>query len=204
MTPILTAANMIDGTNAVKNKSTQKSELNQAFGQEFSRALANATAPKSDSYSIENDSRSSSSVKIPSSEREIASFDVTKDIVATQNPNFRNLPDGIPASAGKLRDNDVQIKPLKPDTEKSEVVSTGKLVAETNDSRLPVRKRNDDEVTSSGDVSAMLLALQWMHADPVKPPSGNETEYNIDPGTAVTADPLSKISATGDSSGQKN
>ena len=169
MTPILTAANMIDGTNSVKSKSTQKSELNQAFGQEFSRALANTKSQK------QNDDATRSAPNNTNT--------------TNKAQTYRNNQEGT-TSAGKLRDNDVQVNPLKPDTEKSEVVSTGKLAADTNDTSLPVRKKNDDEATASGDVSAMLLALQWMHADPVKPPSGDETKNKIDPGTAVTADPL--------------
>ena len=169
MTPILTAANMIDGTNSVKSKSTQKSELNQAFGQEFSRALANTKSQK------QNDDATRSAPNNTNT--------------TNKAQTYRNNQEGT-TSAGKLRDNDVQVNPLKPDTEKSEVASTGKLAADTNDTSLPVRKKNDDEATASGDVSAMLLALQWMHADPVKPPSGDETKNKIDPGTAVTADPL--------------
>lgn len=169
MTPILTAANMIDGTNSVKSKSTQKSELNQAFGQEFSRALANTKSQKQNADATRSAPNNTNATN--------------------KAQTYRNNQEGTP-SAGKLRDNDVQISPLKPDTEKSEVTSTGKPAADTNDTSLPVRKKNDDEATASGDVSAMLLALQWMHADPVKPPSGDETKNNIDPGTAVTADPL--------------
>ncbi len=169
MTPILTAANMIDGTNAVKSKSTQKSELNQAFGQEFSRALANTKSQKQNAEATRSAPNNTNATN--------------------KAQTYRNNQEGT-TSAGKLRDNDVQVNPLKPDTEKSEVASTGKLAADTNDKSLPVRKKNDDEATASGDVSAMLLALQWMHADPVKPPSGDETKNNIDPGTAVTADPL--------------
>lgn len=169
MTPILTAVNMIDGTNSVKSKSTQKSELNQAFGQEFSRALANTKSQKQNADATRSAPNNTNATN--------------------KAQTYRNNQEGT-TSAGKLRDNDVQVNPLKPDTEKSEVVSTGKLAADTNDTSLPVRKKNDDEATASGDVSAMLLALQWMHADPVKPPSGDETKNNIDPGTAVTADPL--------------
>lgn len=169
MTPILTAVNMIDGTNSVKSKSTQKSELNQAFGQEFSRALANTKSQKQNADATRSAPNNTNATN--------------------KAQTYRNNQEGT-TSAGKLRDNDEQVNPLKPDTEKSEVVSTGKLAADTNDTSLPVRKKNDDEATASGDVSAMLLALQWMHADPVKPPSGDETKNNIDPGTAVTADPL--------------
>lgn len=169
MTPILTAVNMIDGTNSVKSKSTQKSELNQAFGQEFSRALANTKSQKQNADATRSAPNNTNATN--------------------KAQTYRNNQEGT-TSAGKLRDNDVQVHPLKPDTEKSEVTSTGKPAADTNDTSLPVRKKNDDEATASGDVSAMLLALQWMHADPVKPPSGDETKNNIDPGTAVTADPL--------------
>jgi hypothetical protein len=120
MTPILTAANMIDGTNSVKSKSTQKSELNQAFGQEFSRALANTKSQKQNADATRSAPNNTNATN--------------------KAQTYRNNQEGTP-SAGKLRDNDVQISPLKPDTEKSEVTSTGKPAADTNDTSLPVRKR---------------------------------------------------------------
>lgn len=196
MTPILKVANLTDGVSAVSSKFPQNSELNRGFGLEFSKALANSNTQNQNNSGVSNSNPYSASRQVQPARSDAARQPAVKNNSAAQN-SVKDSNQVNAAETNKLRDKDVQISPAKPNPEKNDGISAEKLPGDTTDTSLALRKQKDEEAVSSGDISAMLSAIQWMHADPVKPSSDGETKNGQDPGTEITADPLLSGSNTG-------
>ena len=195
MTPILKVANLTDVVNAVNSKPAQKNELSKGFGEEFSKALANANTQNQTNSDISNNGQPPAPGQIRSARSDAGRHAAFENKGVDQN-SVNESSKANTANTSKLSDKDVQINPAKPTPEKNDGSSTGKLSGDTTDTSLPVKKQKDEETTSSGDISAMLSAIQWMHADPVKPSAVSQAEYGKDPGNGITADPLQTGSLT--------